>query len=260
MNKSTYLELKQKREASVVKYSREEFCYTCERIQRNCLCSLITPFYTKIHFVILMHPMEARREKIGTGKLSKLSLLNSQIIVGVNFAEDPRVNSILTDSQFYCLLLYPGKNALNISEGDFTELNLERSNGRRLVIILIDGTWPCAKKMIRLSKNLAQLPRISFSADHKSIFGIKEQPADYCLSTLESIHILIRELNNRGIEDTQNKEDQMINVFKAMIDYQIKCSLDPALSSRANGKMGYSKKEDRVTPKKWLTRNIFLQD
>ena len=114
--------------------------------------------------------------------------------------------------------------------------------------------------MMRLSSNLKSLPRISFTASHTSIFEIKEQPADYCLSTLESIHFFIRECNRIGLEETGGLEDHMVHTFRAMIDFQIKCSLDPNLSSYKWGKLGYSKKEERIRPKKWLTRNVVLAD
>ena len=115
--------------------------------------------------------------------------------------------------------------------------------------------------MMRLSKNIKALPRISFTANHTSIFEIKEQPADYCLSTLESIHFFIQECNRRGLEDTKKEEDQLIHTFKAMIEFQIKCSLDPSLTSYSRGtKLGYSKKEDRIRAKKWLTRSVVLPD
>lgn len=260
MDKLTYLKLKQEREIAAVKFQREEYCYQCVRLLRNCLCGLIKPFQTDIHFVLLMHPMEAKKEKMGTGKISKLSLLNSQIITGVDFSEGPEVNALINDLNNSCFILYPGKNAINLSADDVTPVLTKKNDGKRLVVFLIDGTWPCAKKMMRQSENLKQLPRLSFSATHTSIFEIKEQPADFCLSTLESIHFFIQECNRRGIEKTDKQEDQMINVFKAMIDYQIKCSLDPELSSYTKGTLGYSKKEDRIRPKKWLTRNIVLSD
>ena len=260
MDKATYLKLKQQREENTFIYQSEAYCYKCDRIIRNCLCSLIYPFKTDIHFVLLMHPMEAKKEKMGTGKISQLSLLNSQIIVGVDFSDDSDVNSLIADKDNYCSILYPGKTAVNISKDDVGPLLSMKNKGRRLVVFLIDGTWPCAKKMMRQSSNLKVLPRVSFSATHTSIFEIKEQPADFCLSTLESIHFFIKECNRLGIEKTDNSEDQMICVFKAMIDFQIKCSLDPELSSYTKGVLGYSKKEDRIRPKKWLNRNIILAD
>jgi DTW domain-containing protein YfiP len=116
---------------------------------------------------------------------------------------------------------------------------------------------------MRLSKNIQSLPRVSFSATHQSIFEIKEQPADFCLSTLESIHFFIQECNRRGLEHTEKNEDQMIVVFKEMINFQMKCALDPSLSSYKRGsKLGYSKKEDRKKAKKWITksRSVILPD
>jgi DTW domain-containing protein YfiP len=207
-----------------------------------------------------MHPKEAKKEKIGTGKIAKLSLINSQIITGVNFSDDAYINSLISDKNTYCSILYPGKNAINISEDDVSSVLVKKNASRRMVIFLIDGTWPCAKKMMRQSKNLRTLPRLSFSSNCTSIFEIKQQPADFCLSTLESIHVFIKECNRKGIEHTHQQEDQMLKVFKAMIDYQVKCSLDPSLASYKKGKLGYSKKEDRSQPKKWLTRNIVLAD
>lgn len=260
MDKETYLKLKQQRSIAAIKYQREEFCYKCDRLLKNCLCPLISPFHTDIRFVILMHPMEEKKEKMGTGKISNLSLLNSQIITGVDFSDDVLVNNILSDEFNYCSILYPGTNAINISSDDVDPILELKKIGKKHVVFLIDGTWPCAKKMMRLSKNLRTLPRLSFTATHTSIFEIKEQPADFCLSTLESIHFFIQECNRRGIENTAGQEDQMINVFKAMINFQIKCSLDPELSSYTRGTLGYSKKEDRIRPKKWLTRNVVLKD
>jgi DTW domain-containing protein YfiP len=260
MDKITYQKIKLERLAAETKHAREDFCFNCVRIKKNCLCVLIKPFHTDFHFVLLLHPMEAKKEKMGTGKISKISLLNSHMITGVDFSEDMQVNALINDPNNYCMVLYPGKGAINVSESDVTLLIDKKERGLRLVVFLIDGTWPCAKKMMRQSRNLQILPRVSFTANHTSIFEIKEQPAEFCLSTLESIHFFIQECNRRGLEKTDGMENNMIEVFKAMINFQIKCSLDPNLSSYTSGELGYSKKEDRIRPKKWLTRNIVLAD
>lgn len=210
-----------------------------------------------------MHPMEAKKEKMGTGRISLAMLTNSQMIMGVDFTEDEEVNALINDPANYCMTMYPGQNSINVSDHDVTPLKNLFDQKKNIIVFLIDGTWPCAKKMMRLSKNIKALPRVSFTAKHTSIFEIKEQPADYCLSTLESIHFFIQECNRRGIEETQKAEDQMIEVFKAMIDFQMKCALDPSISSYKRGsKLGYSKKEDRVKAKKWLnkSRSVILPD
>jgi DTW domain-containing protein YfiP len=262
MDKATYLKLKQERleVQNNHKHPKEEYCYSCWRLQKNCLCEYISPFDTNFHFVILIHPMEAKKEKMGTGKISKSCLKNSSMIMGVDFTEDAEVNALIEDPKNHCMVMYPGATAINVSEHDVQPLVEKTNAGKRLVVFLIDGTWPCAKKMMRQSFNLQKLPRISFTATHTSIFEIKEQPADYCLSTLESIQFFIKECNRKGLENTDSKEDHMLEVFKAMISFQKKCAEDPALSSYRNRKRGYSKKEDRVRAKKWLVRNIVLAD
>jgi DTW domain-containing protein YfiP len=265
LDKETYLKIKAERLKAFTesKHPKETFCFTCHRLQKNCLCTLIKPFQTKIRFVILMHPMEAKKEKLGTGRVSLAMLVNSYLITGVDFTDDIEVNALINNSDNYCMTMYPGERSLNVSEHDVTPINNLIAAKKNIIVFLIDGTWPCAKKMMRLSKNIKALPRISFTATHTSIFEIKEQPADYCLSTLESIHFFIQECNRRGVEETNHAEDQMIVVFKEMIDFQMKCALDPSLSSYKRGsKLGYSKKEDRVKAKKWLTksRSVILPD
>ncbi len=257
MDKAAYLKRKQDLQNNILKFKREEFCFKCHRIQSHCLCPLIHPFETSIHFVLLMHPMEAKKEKMGTGRISLACLKNSELIIGIDFTEDPVVNKLLNDPANHCMVLYPGERAINISTDDVEPL--KNLNGKRLVVFLIDGTWPCAKKMMKLSKNIHSLPRVSFTATHQSLFAIKEQPAEYCLSTLESIHFFLSELERRGMESLEHKHDNMLDVFKSMVDFQIKCASDPTLPSYRNAKGGYSDKSERKKSKKYNSNRIVFK-
>lgn len=258
MDKATYLQKKLELKENIITFKREDFCFKCFRLQTNCLCHLIAPFQTNTHFVMLMHPMEAKKEKMGTGRISVACLLNSQMISGIDFTEDQQVNALIDDPKNYCMVLYPGDKSLNISSDDVAPLkNLVE---RRLIVFLIDGTWPCAKKMMRLSRNINSLPRVSFSSTHESLFVIKEQPAEYCLSTLESIHFFLSESERRGLENLGGAQDNMLDVFKEMIHFQIQCALNPSLSSYRKSSGGYSKKEERAKSKKWGTRRIIHKD
>lgn len=257
MDKATYLKRKLELQETVPKFKREEFCFKCHRLQTQCLCHLIKPFDTDIHFVLLMHPMEAKKEKLGTGRISLACLKNSELIVGIDFTEDAKVKALIADQSNYCMVLYPGEKAINVSTDDVTPIkNLQ---GKRLVVFLIDGTWPCAKKMMKLSKNIHSLPRVSFTATHQSLFAIKEQPAEYCLSTLESIHFFLSELEKKGMEKLEGRHDNMIDVFKTMVDFQIKCASDPTLPSYRNAKGGYSDKSQRKKSKKYNSNRIVFK-
>jgi DTW domain-containing protein YfiP len=211
------------------------------------------PFDTEIQFVILIHPMEAKKEKLGTGRMTKAILKNSKLIMGIDFSENDEVNLLINNPENSCYVLYPGDNAINITTDDIAPLS-----NKKITIFVIDGTWPCAKKMMKLSTNLHTLPRISFTANHQSIFEIKQQPADFCLSTIESIHFLLSECERRGLLTLNNAHQNMLDVFKAMIDFQLKCASDPNIPSFRTGARGYKKKEARIRSKKWETRKIIL--
>ena len=180
------------------------------------MCSHVRPVETKTKFVILMHPKEYRKIKNGTGHLTHLSLPNSELYVGIDFSSHNRINEILGDEKNICYLLYPDKDA--------TEINSHKISreGRDVVIFVIDSTWACSKKMLRLSKNISSLQSISFTHTKKSEFAIKEQPEDYCLSTIESILCVMEILDKNGEEEiTKESFEGFLNPFKKMIDFQI---------------------------------------
>lgn len=178
-----------------------------------------------------MHPKEFKQEKAGTGRLTALSLAGSIIEMGVNFDGNPAVNTLIEDPANYPVLLYPSPDAMNVSDGGLAP---EALNGRQLVVFLLDATWACAKKMLTESKRLQALPRLMFTPVEKSAFVIKRQPHEWCLSTLEATHQLLRALETAGL-DTYPDPVALPALFRKMQDFQIACAQD-------NSRPGYRKK------------------
>jgi DTW domain-containing protein YfiP len=257
MDKLTYLKLKAEKEKKIAIYNRESFCYKCFRLQKICLCEHIHPFISPFEFVILMHPMEAKKEKLGTGRMTQAFLKNSKIITGIDFTLNEEINSFIKNEN--CYVLYPGVDAINITSGEISELSEKIKNKERIIVFVIDGTWPCAKKMMKLSKNLHDLPRITFDPKGPSLFEIKEQPGDYCLSTIESIFHVLNDGEIRALYQLQKSHEQMLVAFKKMVDFQLKCAEDPDLPSYRKKTGGYSKKAERVKTKKWEKRSIIFK-
>lgn len=194
-------------------------CYKCYRPLTSCMCSYVKPIETKTKFVILMHPKEFKKTKNGTGHLTHLSLPNSELYVDVDFSGHTAVNTLIASNMNTCFVLYPGKNSININTQKI------ESNGKQIVIFIIDSTWPCSVKMLRLSRNLQQLPRLSFTHTKTSQFQIKEQPKEYCLSTIESTQTILELLNAQGLEQIGEAAlNGFLNPFLSMIDYQIRCA------------------------------------
>ncbi len=177
------------------------------------MCEYIHSVDTKTKFVILMHPKEFRKVKNGTGHLTHLALKNSSLHVGIDFSDHKGINEIIDTHQSY--ILYPSKDAINLSN---TPLQTEVKD---IAIFIIDSTWSCAEKIFIKSKNLHNLKHVSFDATKLSEFKIKQQPKDYCLSTIESTLSVLELLHKHGTEKLEQKDfDNFLNPFKKMIDYQ----------------------------------------
>jgi DTW domain-containing protein YfiP len=202
-----------------------ETCYRCFWPKPLCWCPSIEPMATQTRFVFLMHPKEFKEEKAGTGRLTHLSVVDSEIHMGVSFEDHEVVQGLLADPQLYPVLLYPGSTARNLSSGGLTEGDLA---GRRLVVFLLDATWACARKMLRLSPSLQRLPRVMFTAETAvSRYVIKQQPQEGCLSTLEATHELLLALDRSGL-DHYSRPDQLVGLFQRMQEFQIRCASDPS--------------------------------
>lgn len=202
-----------------------DFCYTCRRPKKTCLCSFISPFKTKTHFVLLIHPKESRRQKLGTGRLTHLFLKNSRMIEGVDFSGNQEVNKICTSKEFYPVVLYPGKKSHKLTE----ELSLNFNDSpRKLLIFVIDGTWKQAKKMMLLSENLKRLPQIHVKPVKGSRFYIKTQPGPFCVSTIEAVYYTLIRLKEIGFETGDHSYQGMMDLLDTLCQIQEKSASDPS--------------------------------
>ncbi|WP_438483021.1 tRNA-uridine aminocarboxypropyltransferase [Oleiharenicola lentus] len=212
-------------------------CYKCYWPQPLCWCASITPMPSRTKFVFLMHPYEFKRIKANTGRLTHLCLADSELHIGISFDEHDKVQALINDPQNYPVLLYPSREARDLSKG---ELHAEDFAGKRLVVFLLDATWRLVRPMLRTSLTLQRLPCIMFSNAAPSRYVIKRQPEPGCLSTLEATHELLLALDRSGL-DHYAQPTQLLEVFQRMQDFQIRCTAE-------NKRLGISRYTRRTRP------------
>lgn len=200
---------------------RRILCTQCLQPQITCYCHQLKPFDPQIDFVILIHPLEVRR-RIATGRMAHLCLKNSHLIHGHDFTKNEMVNDLLRDESRQSVILYPGRDSVNLTTNSSKTQEFTIAKGKRLTIFVIDGTWMTAKKMMKHSKNLAVLPQICFTPQKLSQFHVRKQPHPNCYSTIEAVHHIIELLGPRlGLAAENRHHDSLLSVFSFMVEQQL---------------------------------------
>jgi DTW domain-containing protein YfiP len=159
---------------------------------------------TRTRILLLQHPRE-RRVAIGTARMAQLALPNSRLRVGLKFADDPEVSAILAQSTA-TYVLFPGPDAMPVQQ-------LPRD--RDATLIVLDGTWWQARKLLKLNPAIAALPRIAFRPGKPSAYLIRRQPAAFCVSTIEALAEVLEVLEPAG-----RRFESLLDPFHAMVERQ----------------------------------------
>ena len=193
-------------------------CHSCRRPRTGCYCALVRPFDSEPRFVILRQPREAKH-RLGTGRMAHLCLRNSLLLDGVDFSADARIERTIQNPSVFPVLLYPSEDAINLTQQTPAERLAIVPAGRQLVVFVLDGTWKSVRKMLRLSHNVACLPRIGFEPPAPSSYRIRRQPRSHCYSTIEAIHHVLDLFS--PAHGLAQPHDNLLAVFRSVIDRQV---------------------------------------
>jgi DTW domain-containing protein YfiP len=156
--------------------------------------------------VLIQHPRE-EGVPIGTARIAHLCLPNSELHVGVDFHDSLALRHALSNPERPAVLLYPSEGAVDV----FTHPPLTP-----ITLVVVDGTWWQAKKLVRANPELARLPRYAFRAPTPSEYRIRREPDAAYVSTIEAlVHVL------GVIEGAPEKFRPLLAPFRAMIDTQV---------------------------------------
>ena len=191
---------------------QRDLCVRCLRARSMCFCTRIKSFRPNFKLILLQHPRE-RKNTIGTARLTHLCVEDSMIIHGSRFEADPYVTTLLSNHENYCVVLYPGAEAFNLSEGEVSFTTAVKN--RKLVVFVVDGTWALAKGMLRRSPRLLALPQICFTPTRLSRYIVRRQPKDFCLSTIEAVYELI------SLIDPKTDASVLLDTFSHLVEQQV---------------------------------------
>jgi len=179
-------------------------CERCRRPPLVCYCAHLPALPTRTRVLLLQHPRE-RHVAVGTARMAHLALPNSVLRLGLDFSADPAVHEVLQEPR-PAFLLFPGPNARDASE-------LPRDQA--ITLVVLDGTWWQARKLLKLNPFLEDLPQVAFTPGHESQYRIRRQPAAFCVSTIEALAEVLPLLEPDG-----GSFERLLDPFHAMVARQ----------------------------------------
>ena len=180
-------------------------CERCQRLLDHCLCPLIPSLDSRTRVILLQHPSEVSHA-LNTARLAALGLVNAELRVGEVFDDLP---ALLATPGYRPVLLFPGEQAQVLSA-------YEIADDTPLLLIVPDGTWRKARKLLYLNPLLDALPRVTLGQVPPSRYRLRKAPEPGALSTIEAVVEALNALEGAG------RFDALCRPFDALIEGQIK--------------------------------------
>ncbi|NMZ02251.1 DTW domain-containing protein [Pseudomonas proteolytica] len=178
-------------------------CPRCLRPTTHCLCALIPSLDSRTRVLLLQHPSEVNHA-LNTARLAALGLVNAQLVVGEVFEG---LQTLLNPPGYQARLLFPGEDA--------QPLQAYSPSDEPLLLVVPDGTWRKARKLLHLNPLLAALPRVTLTAGAVSRYRLRKAPGPGVLSTVEAIEQALTVL------EAPQSFEPLLRPFEALIEGQI---------------------------------------
>lgn len=180
-------------------------CERCQRPLDHCLCPLIPALDSRTRVVLLQHHSETNHA-LNTARLAALGLTNAELRVGEVFDDLP---ALLATPGYRPALLFPGDQARVLAP-------YQQAHDEPLLLIVPDGTWRKARKLLYLNPLLEALPRVTLGAVAPSRYRLRKAPEAGALSTIEAVVGALNALEQPA------SFDALLAPFEALIEGQIK--------------------------------------
>lgn len=157
-----------------------ESCNQCGLPTLTCICNIISPIITKAKFWIITSRSEFYRPS-STGRLLKLiSPTSTEIFLWERTNPSPKLMENIESFKGRTYLVFPAECE------DLIDKTVDKATEGDVAFILIDGTWKEAKKILRKSSYLSDLPRVSIKPEYETKFSLRRGSVVGTLCTIEA--------------------------------------------------------------------------
>ena len=162
-----------------------ERCPGCRLVPSHCLCGLRSVVPTHAGVCLLMADIEPLKPS-NTGWLIADVVPDTFAFGWARTEVDPALLALLADPQWQAFVVFPG----DFVEPERVVRTVQPLGvGKRVLFILLDATWPEARKMFRKSPYLDKLPVLSLHPEQISNYKLRRSRRDdhFCTSEVASL-------------------------------------------------------------------------
>ena len=162
---------------------RGERCPGCRLVLSHCLCALRPVITTTAGFCLIMADIEPLKPS-NTGWLIADGVADTWAFGWTRTEVDPALRALLADPQWQPYLVFPGEFVA--AERVVTSVQATGpQHAKRPLFVLLDATWPEARKMFRKSPYLNHLPVLSLQSEQLSRYRLRRSRRVDHFCTLE---------------------------------------------------------------------------
>ena len=161
-----------------------ERCAGCRLVLSHCLCALRPIVTTHAGVCLLMADIEPLKPS-NTGWLIADVVPDTYAFGWARTVTDPALLALLADPQWQPYVVFPGE----FVAPERVLSDVHPVPGKRPLFVLLDATWPEARKMFRKSPYLNHLPVLSLHSEQISRYQLRRSRRDdhFCTSEVAAL-------------------------------------------------------------------------
>ncbi len=174
-----------------------ERCLGCRLVPSHCICVLRPSAPTQAGVCLIMADIEPLKPS-NTGWLIADVIADTFAFGWARTEVDPALLSLLADPQWQPYVVFPGEfveparvvtQLMPSGNGDSLNSSAWGAPRKRPLFVLLDATWPEARKMFRKSPYLDQLPVLSLQREQISRYRLRRSTRDdhFCTSEVAAL-------------------------------------------------------------------------
>jgi DTW domain-containing protein YfiP len=174
--------------------SSAERCAGCRLVISHCLCAVRPVLPTQAGVCLVMADIEALKPS-NTGWLIADVVRDTFAFGWARTEVDPALLTLLADPQWQPYVVFPGefvepaRVVTQLLSAEVLQGTPQGTTGKRPLFVLLDATWPEARKMFRKSPYLNTFPVLSLQVEQISRYKLRRSKRDdhFCTSEVAAL-------------------------------------------------------------------------